>query len=62
MREDVLKVDEAAAVVGVSRPTMYRLAGEYPKDLPNWKLGRYRVFDRAKVERFAAARRVLQQL
>jgi len=62
MTEDVLKVEDAARLVGVSRPTLYRLAREYPKDLPNWKRGRWRVFDRARVEKFARARRELTQL
>ena len=57
-----LKVDEAAALVGVSRPTMYRLAREYPRDLRNWKHGRWRVFDKASVERFAKHRKELTQL
>lgn len=58
----MLKVDEAAAVVGVSRPTMYRLAREHPTVLRNFKLGRYRVFERDGVERMARARRELTQL
>lgn len=60
--DDVLKVDEAAAIIGCARPTVYRLAREYPRELKNYKLGRYRVFDKAAVERFARARRELTQL
>lgn len=60
--DDVLKVDDAAALVGVSRPSLYRLAREYPRELKNYKLGRYRVFEKNAVERFARARKELTQL
>lgn len=59
---DHIRIDEAAEVIGVSRPAMYRLARTYPRDLRNWKWGRYRVFDRAQVIRFAEKRRELTQL
>ena len=59
---ELLKVDEAAAVIGVSRPTMYRLAYENPKLLVNYKRGRWRVFEAAGVHKFAAMRRELTQL
>jgi excisionase family DNA binding protein len=60
--DHVMKVEDAAKLVGVSRPSLYRLAREYPRELKNFKFGRYRVFDKAAVERFARARKDLTQL
>jgi excisionase family DNA binding protein len=60
--DHLLKVDAAAELIGVSRPTVYRLAREYPKELRNFKHGRYRVFERAAVMRFVEARKHLTQL
>jgi predicted DNA-binding transcriptional regulator AlpA len=59
---DLMKVDEAAAFIGVSRPTMYRLAYENPKILKNYKRGRWRVFEAAGVRRFAELRKERTQL
>jgi excisionase family DNA binding protein len=47
-----LTVEEACAELGVSKPTLYKLAREYPRWLKNHRLGRRRMFDRDGIQQF----------
>jgi excisionase family DNA binding protein len=57
-----LTIEEACAELGVSKPTLYKLAREYPRWLKNHRLGRRRMFDRDGIERFQREIRNITQL
>jgi excisionase family DNA binding protein len=61
-RDDLLTVEEACAELGVSRPTLYKFAREYPRWFKNYRRGRRRVFTRDGIERFQQEHQTLTQL
>lgn len=59
---DLLTVEEVCAELGVSKPTLYKYAREYPRWLKNHRRGRRRMFDADGVRKFQTEHRNLTQL
>jgi excisionase family DNA binding protein len=58
----LLTVEEVCRELGVSKPTLYKYAREYPRWLTNHRRGRRRVFDAAGVKQFQREYKTLTQL
>lgn len=59
---DLLTVEQVCEALGISKPTLYKYAREYPRWLKNHRRGRRRVFDADGVRKFQTEIRNLTQL
>jgi len=60
--QDALTVAETCRALGVSKPTLYRYARDYPRWLRNYRQGNRRMFDRAGIEEFRREFKTITQL
>ena len=61
-QQEDLTVAQTCRALGISKPTLYRYARDYPRWLRNYRRGNRRMFDRAGIEEFQREFRAITQL